>query len=136
MTMPRLAYRLLIAGCACLFAFSAQAAAPHLGLYLKIYYTDYQVVKDCAAKHHLAADDVAKAKAALAKVEAYYLKRDPAINKDKLMKLAIRNKAIAYKVVTESNKVDFGVYCRSTLKDLMSKLHDIGTDAGAKKSGS
>jgi hypothetical protein len=64
------------------------------------------------------------------------LKRDPAINKDKLMKLAIRNKAIAYKVVTESNKVDFGVYCRSTLKDLMSKLHDIGTDAGAKKSGS
>jgi hypothetical protein len=134
MTMPRLAYRLLIAGCTCLLALSAQAAAPHLGLYLRIYYTDYQVVKDCAVQHHLTDDDVTKAKAALAKIEAYYLKRDPAINKDKLMKLAIRNKAIAYKVVRETNKVDFGVYCRSTLKDLMSKLHDIRADA--KKSGS
>ncbi len=134
--MPRLPNRLLIAGCACLLAFSAQAAAPHLGLYLKIYYTDYQVVKGCAAQRHLADDDVTKAKAALDKIEAYYLKRDPAIDKDKLMKLAIRNKAIAYKVVRESNKVDFGVYCRSTLKDLMSKLHDIGADAPAKKSSS
>jgi hypothetical protein len=133
--MPRLASRFVFCCCAALLSVSAQAAEPHLGLYLKTYYTDYQVVKDCAAQHHLADDDVAKAKAALAKIEAYYVKRDPAINKDKLMKLAIQNKAIAYKIMRETGKVDVGVYCRSTLKDLMSKLHDIGAEA-ANKSGS
>jgi hypothetical protein len=136
MTMPRLAYRLLLAGCAGLLSLWAQAAAPHLGLYLKTYYTDYQVVKDCAAQHHLADDDVAKAKDALAKIEAYYVHRDPSINKEKLMKLAIQNKAAAYKIMRESSKIDLGVYCRSTLKDLMSKLHDIDADARAKKNGS
>jgi hypothetical protein len=134
--MPRLAYRLCLAACAGLLSLSAQADAPHLGLYLKTYYTDYQVVKDCAAQHHLTDADVTKAKDALAKIEAYYLKRDPAINKDKLMKLAIQNKAAAYKIVRETNKVDLGVYCRSTLKDLIGKVHDIESEAPAKKSGS
>ncbi len=134
--MPRLAYRLLLRCCAGLLPICAQAAEPHLGLYLKTYYTDYQVVKDCASQHHLTDDDVTKAKAALAKIEAYYLKRDPAINKDKLMKLAIQNKAIAYKIMRETGKVDVGVYCRSTLKDLMSKLHDLDAGATATKGGS
>lgn len=134
--MPQLAKRLFLASCACLLSLSAQADQPHLGLYLKTYYTDFQVVKDCAAQHHLTDADVARAKDALAKIEAYYVKRDPAINKDKLMKLAIQNKAAAYKIMRETNKVDTGIYCRSTLKDLISKLHDIDAGATATKSGS
>jgi hypothetical protein len=135
MTMPRLAYRFSLAACAILLPLGAQAST-HLGLYLKTYYTDYLVVKDCSDQHHLSPDDVAKAKDALSKIEAYYVHRDPEINKDKLMKLAIANKAAAYKIMRETQKVDAGVYCRSTLNDLKSKLHDIETDATAKKSGS
>src|SRR6476659_2486496 len=92
--MPQLAKRLFLASCACLLSLSAQAST-HLGLYLKTYYTDYLMVKDCADQHHLSAEDVATAKDALSKIEAYYVKRDPEINKDKLMKLAIANKAAA-----------------------------------------
>jgi len=134
--MSQLAKRFLLASCAGLLALGAQAAEPHLGMYLKTYYTDFLVVKDCAAQNHLAADDVAKAKDALGKIEAYYVKRDPKINKDKLMKLATQNKAAAYKIMRETQKVDTGVYCRSTLKDLMGKLHEIEADATATKSGS
>src|SRR5262245_45194379 len=135
MIMPRPAYRFALAACACLLPLSAEAAT-HLGLYLKTYYTDYLVVMDCAEQHHLSAQDAAKAKDALSKIEAYYVKRDPEINKDKLMKLAIANKAAAYKIMRETQKVDAGVYCRSTLKDLMSKLKEIDTGETAKKSGS
>src|SRR5262245_38481195 len=109
MIMPRPAYRLALAACACLLSLSADAAT-HLGLYLKTYYTDYLVVKDCADQHHLSVEDVAKAKDALIKIEAYYVHRDPAINKDKLMKLAMSNKAAAYKIMRETQKVDAGVY--------------------------
>src|SRR4029079_4091873 len=69
--MPQLAQRLFLASCACLLSLSAQADQPDLGLYLKTYYTDFQVVKDCAAQHHLTDADVARAKDALAKIEAY-----------------------------------------------------------------
>lgn len=133
--MSRLAYRFSLAGCAIFVSLATQAAAPHLGVYLKTYYTDYQVVRDCAEHHHLTAGDVAKAKDALAKIEAYYVQRDPSINKEKLMKQALSNNKIAYKMMTDTQKVDAGVYCRSSLNDLMSKLHDIGGDT-AKKGGS
>jgi hypothetical protein len=134
--MLRLAHRLILAGCAFWVPSMAQAATQHLGVYLKTYYTDYQVVRDCAAHHHLTQGDVDKAKDALAKIETYYLQRDPSINKDKLMKQALSNNKIAYKMMTETQKVDAGVYCRSSLNDLMGKLHDIGTGATAKKGGS
>ena len=134
--MPQLAKRLFLASCACLLSLPAQADQPHLGLYLKTYYTDFQVVKDCAAQHHLTDADVARAKDALAKIEAYYVKRDPAINKDKLMRQALANNKVAYKMMAETQKVDAGVFCRSSLNDLKSKLRDIEADATAKKSGS
>jgi hypothetical protein len=131
--MSRLAYRFSLAGCVIFVSLAAQAATPHLGVYLKTYYTDYQVVRDCAEHHHLTAGDVAKAKDALAKIEAYYVQRDPSINKERLMKQALSNNKIAYKMMTETQKVDAGVYCRSSLNDLMGKLHDI---SGAIKGGS
>ena len=130
--MLRLAKRIPTTMCAVLLPLAAQAATQHLGMYLKTYYTDYQVVRDCAAHHHLAQGDVDKAKDALTKIEAYYLQRDPSINKDKLMKQALSNNKIAYKMMTETQKVDAGVYCRSSLNDIMGKLHDIGAEAKAK----
>ena len=133
--MSQLAKRCFLATCAALLSLSAQATT-HLGVYLKTYYTDYQLVTDCAAHHRLTAADVAKAKDALAKIEAYYLQRDPSINKDKLMKQALANNKVAYKMMAETQKVDAGVFCRSSLNDLKSKLRDIETDATAKKSGS
>jgi hypothetical protein len=39
-------------------------------------------------------------------------------------------------MMAETQKVDAGVFCRSSLNDLKSKLRDIETDATAKKSGS
>jgi hypothetical protein len=133
--MPQLAKRLFLASCACLLSLSAQAST-HLGVYLKTYYTDFQLVTDCAAHHRLTAADVATAKDALAKIEAYYLQRDPSINKDKLMKQALANNKVAYKMMAETQKVDPGVFCRSSMNDLMSKLRDIDADATVKKSGS
>ena len=130
--MLRLAKRIPMAMCVVLLPLAVQAATQHLGMYLKTYYTDYQVVRDCAAHHHLAQGDVDKAKDALTKIEAYYLQRDPSINKDKLMKQALSNNKIAYKMMTETQKVDAGVYCRSSLNDIMGKLHDIGAEAKAK----
>jgi len=135
MTMPRLAYRFAFAACAVLLPLSAQAST-HLGVYLKTYYTDFQVVQDCSDHHHMTAADVAKAKDALAKIEAYYLRRDPSINKEKLMKQALANNKVAYKMMAETQKIDPGVFCRSSLNDLMSKLREIDGDATAKKSGS
>ena len=134
--MLQFAKRFLLAGCAMILPLTAVAATQHLGMYLKTYYTDYQVVRDCAAHHHLTAGDVDKAKDALAKIEAYYVHRDPEINKDKLMKQALSNNKIAYKMMMETQKVDAGIYCRSSLNDLMGKLHDIEAGAPAKKSGS
>jgi hypothetical protein len=136
MTMSRLAYRFCLAACAGLLSLSAQAST-HLGVYLKTYYTDYQVVKNCSDHHRLKAADVAKAKEALAKIEAYYLRRDPSINKEKLMKQALANNKVAYKMMAETQKIDPAIFCRSSLNDLMSKLRDIETDAApAKKNGS
>ena len=100
------------------------AGPTHLGVYLKTYYTDFQLVTDCAAHHRLTAADVAKAKDALAKIEAHYLQRDPAINKDKLMKQALANNKVAYKMMAETQGRP-GVFCRSSLNDLKSKLHDL-----------
>ena len=133
--MSQLAYRFCFAACFGLLPLSAQAET-HLGVYLKTYYTDYQVVKNCSDHHRLTAADVAKAKDALTKIEAYYLRRDPAINKEKLMKQALANNRVAYKMMAETQKIDPGVFCRSSLNDLMSKLREIDRDATAKKSGS
>ena len=55
---------------------------------------------------------------------------------DKLMKQALANNKVAYKMMAETQKVDPGVFCRSSLNDLMSKLRDIDADTTVKKSGS
>jgi hypothetical protein len=133
--MVRLADRLVIACCATLLSLAAHAA-PSLSVYLKNYYTEYEVVRGCSDQAHLTAADAEMAKDAMAKIEAYYLHRDSAINKDSLMKQAVSNKNVAFKMMKETNKVDPRQFCRGSLNDLVSKLREIDADATPKKSGS
>jgi hypothetical protein len=134
--MVRLAKRFLLAGTGILLSLAAYAASPHLGIYLKTYYTDYEIVKDCTTRGRLSAGDAEAAKAAMAKVEAYYLRRDPSIKKDVLIKLAASNKNAAFKMMLTTQKVDLREFCRASLNDLMDKLHDIESGAAPGKGGS
>jgi hypothetical protein len=132
--MVRLTARLLLVCCGALPPLAAHAAG--LSIYLRNYYTEYQVVKDCTDHAQLSAEDAAKAKDAMAKIEAYYLQRDTSINKDKLVKQAVSNKNQAFKMMKETTKIDAREFCRGSLNDLVNKLHDIEADATVKKSGS
>jgi hypothetical protein len=132
--MVRLTARLLLVCSGVLLPLAAHAAA--LSIYLRNYYTEYQVVKDCTDRAQLSAEDAAKAKDAMAKIEAYYLQRDTSINKDKLVKQAVSNKNQAFKMMKETTKIDAREFCRGSLNDLVNKLHDIEADATVKKSGS
>ena len=134
--MVRFAYRFLLAGCAILLSLTAQAASPHLGVYLKTYYTDFQIIKACVAQAHLKAADAEIAKTAISKVEAYYLNKDPSIKKDILLKQAISNTKAAFKMMNTTKKVDITQYCRSSLDELVDKAHQIESGATTKKSGS
>jgi hypothetical protein len=132
--MVRLTARLLLVSSGVLLPLVAHAAG--LSIYLRNYYTEYQVVKDCTDRAQLSAEDAAKAKDAMAKIEAYYLQRDTSINKDKLVKQAVSNKNQAFKMMKETTKIDAREFCRGSLNDLVNKLHDIEADATVKKSGS
>jgi hypothetical protein len=122
--MSRFAYRLVVACCAASLPLAAHAAAK-LSIYLQNYYTEYQVVTDCAGHAHLSAADAAKAKDAMTKIEAYYLRRDPSIKKDVLMKQAVVHKNAAFKIMRETTKVDTRQFCLVSLNDLIGKAHDI-----------
>lgn len=134
--MIRFAYRFPLAGCVILLSLAAQAASQHLGVYLKTYYTDFQIVKACVAQSRLKAADAETAKTAISKIEAYYLSRDPSIKKDVLMKQAISNTKAAFKMMITTKKVDIPQYCRSSLDELVDKAHQIESGATTKKSGS
>ena len=132
--MLRLTDRFLLACCLALLPLAAHAA-PSLSVFLKGYYTDYEVVRDCSDQAHLTAADAQTAKDAMAKIEAYYLHRDASIDKDKLVKQAVSNKNVAFKMMKETSKVDARQFCRGTLNDLVSKLHEIDADATPKQGG-
>jgi hypothetical protein len=132
--MARLTHRLILACCATLLL--GAHASPGPSVFLRSYYTEYQVVRDCSDQARLTAEDAAKAKEAMATIEAYYLHREPSINKERLVKQAIHNKNAAFKMMSETNKVDARVFCRASLNDLVSKVHDIDADATSKNGGS
>jgi hypothetical protein len=131
--MVRFADRFPLAGFAILLPLAAQAST-HLGVYLKTYYTDFQIVKACVAQSRLKAADAEAAKDAISKVEAYYLHRDPSIKKDVLSKQAISNTNAAFKMMNTTNKVDIPQYCHSSLDELVDKAHQIESGATTKKS--
>ncbi len=122
--MLRFAGRLLLALCAIALPLVAQAG-PGLSVFLKNYYTDYEIVLECSGKAHLTPADAGAAKGAIAKIEAYYLDRDPSIDKEHLLKQAVSNKAAAFKMVNGQNQVEAGRFCKASLNDLVGKLREI-----------
>ena len=104
-----------------------------MAVYLRSYYTEYEVILDCSDHDHLTAADAATAKDAMAKIEAYYLQRDSSINKDKVMKEAVTNKNQAFKMMNETNKVDARQFCRASFNDLVSKLNEIAATPGRRR---
>ena len=132
--MFRLANRFVLPCCTVLLPLAAHSSP--LSIYLRDYYTEYQVVKECAVRAHLSADDAATAKSAITTIEAYYLHRDPAIDKASLKKQAIRNKNSAFRMVMQTDKVDLREFCLGSLHDLLGKSHGIVADTATEKSGS
>ncbi len=133
--MPRFSGYLLLAPLAILLPLGAQAV-PGLSVSLKNYYTDYEIVVECSGKSHLTAADAEAAKTAIAKIEAYYLNRDPAIDKAGLLKQAVSNKNAAFKMVKSQNPVEAGRFCKASLNVLVGKLHEIELASTAGKNGS
>ncbi len=133
--MPRFSGYLLLASSIGLLPFGAYAA-PGLAVFLKGYYTDYEIVLECSGQEHLTPADADAAKAAIAKIEAHYLSRDPSINKEHLLKQAASNKNAAFKMVQGQSPVEAGRFCKASLNDLVGKLHELEPDAAAAKGGS
>ena len=73
--MSRSSARALVACLAGLLSLAAHAG-PGMAVYLRSYYTEYEVILDCSGQDHLTAADAATAKDAMAKIEAYYLQRE------------------------------------------------------------
>jgi hypothetical protein len=133
--MFRLADRFVLTCCATLLSLAADAST-HVSVYLKSYYTDYEIVRDCSDHDHLTAADAEMAKNAISKIEAYYLHQDPSINKDSLWKEAASNKDAALKMITRTKKVDPRQFCHASLDDLVERLHQIDSQSAARKKGS
>jgi hypothetical protein len=131
--MFRLAHRFVLLCCAVLLPLAAHASP--LSIYLRDYYTEYQVIKECTLRDRLSADDAASAKSAITTIEAYYLRRDPHINKTSLKKQAVRNKNSAFKMVMQTEKVDLREFCLGSLHDLLGKSRGIVADATSEKNG-
>jgi hypothetical protein len=132
--MFRLARRFALPCCAVLLPLAAHSSP--LSIYLRDYYTEYQVIKECTLRDRLSADDAASAKSAITTIEAYYLRRDPHINQASLKKQAIRNKNSAFKMVMQTDKVDLREFCLGSLHDLLGKSRGIVADTATEKSGS
>jgi hypothetical protein len=132
--MFRLANRFVLPCCAVLLPLAAHISP--LSIYLRDYYTEYQVVKECAVRARLSADDAVTAKSAITTIEAYYLRRDPAIDKASLKKQSIKNKNSAFKMVMQTDKVDLREFCLGSLHDLLGKSRGLVADSAPDKSGS
>ncbi len=132
--MTRFADRFALPCCAVLLPLAAHTSP--LSIYLRDYYTEYQVVKECVAQAHLSAADEETARGAIATIETYYLRRDPLIDKASLRKQAIRNKNSAFRMIMQTNKVDLREYCLGSLHDLLGKSRSIVADTATEKSGS
>ena len=104
---------------------SQVALASNLSISLKNYYAEYEVALQCQLQDQLSAEDTEAAKKAIAKVEAYYLKRDSKIKKDHLLKLAIADKNEGFRIMARSGDDGLRAYCRQSLNDLLSKADDI-----------
>jgi hypothetical protein len=101
------------------------ALGGNLSVSLKNFYAEYDVVVQCREQAQLGAADADLAKAAIAKIETHYLKRDSSIDKDRLLKAAVADKDEGFKIVTRSGRSDLKPYCRMSLNELLGKAEEI-----------
>jgi len=107
------------------------AVAGNLSASLKNYYAEYEIVLQCQQDEKLSVEDTDAAKAAMAKIETYYLKRDSSINKEHLLKQAVADKNEGFRIMARSGEAGLRPYCRQSLHDLLTKAEDIGPIAKA-----
>jgi hypothetical protein len=113
----------LLAGSLVLVAQGALGA--DLAGWLRNFYAEYLVVKQCQEQAQLPPASSEAAKGAIAKIEAYYLKRDPHIDKAHLMKRAVADKDDGFRIATRNSDSDLRDYCRASLKELLDKADEV-----------
>ena len=111
---------------------SGGAQGANLSTFLRGFYTEYEVVKQCLKQAQLPPDDAETAKAAITKIESHYLQRDASINKDRLLKEAVANKDQGFKMVGATRKVDLRQYCQVSLNELLTKARELDDSAKAR----
>lgn len=104
---------------------SQAAFGVSLSVSLKNYYAEHQIVLQCQELAQLSADDAAAAGAAIEKIEAYYLKRDDSLDKDRLLKQAVADKNDSFRIVQRSGASGLRPYCRMSLRELLTKARDV-----------
>jgi hypothetical protein len=113
----------LVAGCVVLTSQSALGA--NLSAWLRNFYTQYEVVKQCQEEAQLSSGAAESAKAAIAKIETYYLQKDASIDKEQLLKEAVANKNDGFRIATRNTNSDLKSYCRASLKELLAKAEEV-----------
>jgi hypothetical protein len=108
-----------------LVVFAQAALAGNLSTSLKNFYAEYEVVKQCQVVSQLSPADAEAAKSAIAKIEAYYLKRDSSIDKERVLKQAVADKDDGFRIATRNNSADLRYYCRASLKELLAKAEEV-----------
>jgi hypothetical protein len=111
----------------CAVLMSGSAFGMSLSAALKNYYAEYEIVLQCQQEAQLSAKDADAAKAAIAKIETYYLGRDSSIDKQHLLKQAVADKNEGFKIMARSGGTSgLRPYCRTSLHDLLVKAKEIG----------
>jgi hypothetical protein len=113
----------LLVGCVALV--SETALAGNFSSSLKNFYAEYEVVKQCQQETQLSVADTELAKGAIAKIEAYYMKRDTSIDKERLLKQAVSDKNDGFRIATRNRNSDLRSFCQVSLKELLEKAEEV-----------
>ena len=120
------AYGWLLAGSVMLMPQGVLAG--NLSVSLRNFYAEYEIVLQCHKHAQVAATDVERAKAAIAKIENdLFCSGSSSIDKNRLLKQAVADKDEGFKIVTRSAKSDLRPYCRMSLNELLAKGEEIDT---------
>ena len=116
----------ILAGCVVLLSQSALGVS--LSAALKNYYAEYEIVLDCEEKDEISEADGDLAEAAIGKAGRLYLKREPTINKERLMDLAAADKDEGFRIMARSGG-GLRPYCRQSLRELLIKAKELEPSA-------
>ena len=124
--------RLGALGCffaAAIMVTSHAAFGVSLSVSLKNYYAEYEIVLHCEELAQVSADDADAAEAAIEKIEAYYLKKDSSLDKDRLLQQAVADKNDSIRIVERSGASGLRPYCRMSLNELLIKAKEVADTA-------